>query len=160
MRRPSARSFIIGMLAFAAGLVGTQLFFRGPMEQVTEESLERARQTWNAAQIRSYDVKYELNSDNYEVQVRDGIVIEVLANGTRPVSTNWSNYSIDGLFELLALELENLTNPHGPFGSQVNAVLAKVRFDDAFGYPAYYLRSGGGARQATVRVREFVKMRP
>lgn len=130
------------------------------MEALTRESLEAARRLWVERGPSSYSVAYELNHSQYEVSVQDGIVTNVQVDGVRPVGAAWSHYSIEGLFELLDMEIENLEDPVGPFAGSRATVFAKIRFDESLGYPVYYLRSGGGVPPASIRVIAFEPIEP
>ena len=156
MKRMFRRHALVACVAFVLGLFVAVLVMREPMERLSEETLRAARIRWNQARIRGYDLRYEMNDSVFDVQVRDGIVVEVLVGGVRPVSADWRNYSVDGLFALLDRELENLQDAAGPFGGRGAAVFAKVRFNDRLGYPERYLRSGGGPRSAHVQVLRFL----
>lgn len=153
--RSIKRSALTAVTAFALGLVATAIVQREPMVRLTRTTLTEARARWEREGPEHYDIRYEFNGGVYEVEVRAGIVHEVLVDGVRPVSADWRNYSVDGLFELLELEVENLSDDAGPFGGRGEAVLAKVRFDEQLGYPVHYLRSGGGPPPAVVRVDAF-----
>lgn len=155
MKRIFRRNALVACVAFALGLLVAVLIMREPMERLGEEALGAARTRWTQARIGGYDLRYEMNGSVFDVQVRDGIVVEVFVGGVRPVSADWGNYSVHGLFALLERELENLSDAAGPFGGHGAAVFARVRFNDRLGYPERYLRSGGGARSARVQVRMF-----
>jgi len=159
MKRSITRSVLIAAIAFVAGLVITVIARREPMEPLTPDVLSAARERWNDASLDSYDIRYKLNGSVFDVQVRGGIVHEVLVDGTRPIASDWGHYSAKGLFDLLELEVEHLTDTSGPFGGRSTAVIAKVRFDEHYGYPTRYLRSGGGPAPAVVQVESFAPQR-
>ena len=71
------------------------------------------------------------------------------------MSRELSNYSVEGLFDILELDLENLADPNGPFGHSAQKVIVRVRFNREFGYIERYLRSGGMIRGATIEVISF-----
>jgi hypothetical protein len=65
-------------------------------------------------------------------------------------------YSVDGLFRLLDMELENLSDASGPFGQNGQQTTARVRFNEPFGYVQRYLRSAApGGKPASIQIIEF-----
>ena len=135
------RNLIIAIAAFLAGLLATLLCLREPTVPLNEESLAQARAQWRNAGIRSYEARYKMHGSLYEVRVRNSLVEDFLVNGQTPSIAQVGAYSMDGLFDTLQTELENITDESGPLGANV---VARVRFDDRLGYPQRYIRSGGG----------------
>ena len=135
---------MLGVAAFPLGLVAAFFMLREPMEALTLDALSSARQLWETSDVRSYDLSYRMHGSFYEVAVRDRIVTSATVNG-RPVRTgDVRAYTVDGLFDTLALELDNLDSPAGPFAGRQGSVLMRVRFHDQLGYIERYLRSAGG----------------
>ena len=65
---------------------------------------------------------------------------------------------MDGLFDTLEQELDNSTDPAGPFAGRAETVLMRVRFNHALGYVERYLRSSGGqGRGASIERVEFTR---
>ena len=159
MKDKTRRRLLLAIGAFGAGLAAAFFVIREPMELLTRDALAVARSRWDEAAVTAYDIRYLMNGDEYGVQVRDGVVSEVSVNGVRPVGSDWRNYSVGGLFDMLEMETENVMGPAGPFAGRKNAVVAKVEFDEVLGYPKRYLRSGGGMRPACVEVIEFTPVR-
>jgi hypothetical protein len=152
------RHLLIGMAAFAGGLVFGLLLIREPMAPLTAENLAAARERWHAAGITSYSIRYKLNADLYEVVVEDRIVTSARVNGQPPISPDWRSFTVEGLFRVLEMELENMTDPGGAMASQKDAILARVRFHHELGYVQRYLRgSAGMGRPASIRVLEFAE---
>ena len=144
--------------AFVIGAVGAVLWFREPMEPLTREALAAARQRWRAAAVRAYEVRYRMHGSEYVIHGRDGIVEEASVNGRPPTTTNLNAYSIDGLFDTLEQELENSTDPAGPFAGRAETVLMRVRFNRELGYVERYLRSSGGqGRGASIEMIQFTR---
>jgi hypothetical protein len=153
MRR---RNVLIALAAFAFGLVIGLLAIREPMQPISAEVLRAAQDRWTQAGIACYVIRYELNADLYEVTVEERIVSAITVNGQPPRTTQLRNYTVEGLFRVLEMEVENLTDPAGPFAAQRDRILARVRFNRELGYPERYLRSSAGVgRPASIRVLEF-----
>ena len=143
-------------VAFLAALVLTLFVIREPMEPLTSEALHEARDRWRQAGINDYQLRYDMHGSRYEVRVRHGLVVNLQVNGRQPVSADWGAYSVEGLFEVLEMELENLTDTTGPFGASVGPVIARVRFNDQQGHLERYVRSGsGGGRPVSIQLLEF-----
>lgn len=154
MKPRIVRYILLAAGAFALGLVGALLVLREPMEPLTEESLAAARQRWADAGIGSYDLEYRTVGGTYSLQVRDGIVTELLLNGGPTTTADPGAYSMDGLFRTLAMDLENAADQ--PAGAA--PALLRVRFHPTQGYIERYLRSGGvGGRGAVI---EDVQLTP
>ena len=80
-----------------------------------------------------------------------------MVNGQRPLVNDFSDYGVEGLFRTLELELENATDPHGPFAGRVSAIVMRVRFNAEFGYMERYLRgSGGSGRSVAIELIDFI----
>lgn len=144
--------------SFVAFVIGLTVFFfviREPTEQLTIELLASARQRWRLAKIADYDLRYRMHESEYAVRCRGGTVIEAQVDGNAAMSRELSNYSVEGLFDILELDLENLADPNGPFGRTAQQVIVRVRFNREFGYIERYLRSGGMVRGATIELISF-----
>lgn len=145
--------------AFVVGLALAFLWLRQPTQPFTRERFETARERWREAGIDSYHLRYRMNASIYGVTVRDRIVTEVTVDGRAPHGGNRRLYSMDGLFETLQLELDNLTDPGGPFGAQADSVIARVHFHPTLGYIERYLRTSGGAGSgAAIELLEFTPL--
>ena len=156
MRRTTRTNLILMGAAFLVGAGGAALWFREPMVPLTREVLAAARQRWHAAGVRGYAVRYRMHGSEYAIEWRDGIVEQATVDGRPPTTTDLNAYSIDGLFDTLEQELDNLTDPAGPFAGQAGTVLMRVRFNPSLGYVERYLRSSGGhGRGASIEMIEF-----
>ena len=145
--------------AFVIGLVAALMVMREPMEPLTAESLRRGLNQWQHSGIKSYNLRYRMHGGEYDVQVRDGVVTQLLLNGRPPASAQRGSYSMEGLFDILGLEVENLSDPAGPFAANRNSILARVRFNKKFGYIERYLRSSGGfGRGAVIEMITFERV--
>ncbi len=150
------RNLIVAATAFLLGLLAALLYLREPTIPLTQDALSQARQHWRNASIRSYCATYRMHGSLYEVEVRDGLVTTINVNGQTLSIAQPSAYSIDGLFETLQTELENITDSSNPLGTPPGNVVARVRFDERLGYPQRYIRGGTGlSRGGTLEMLEF-----
>lgn len=155
MRWFSKKLWLIWLAAFFAGLAGALLWMREPMAPLTREALAAARERWRAAGVGSYELRYRMLRSEYVVRVRDGIVEEATVDGNVPTSGNWRAYGVEGLFDTLAQDLDNLADPAGPFAGGKPPIL-RVRFNPQLGYVERYIRSGGGqSKGASIEVIGF-----
>ncbi len=160
MRGSVKRNLLLATVGFAGGLIGALWMMREPMEPLTEAALAAARKRWQAAGLRDYDLHYRMQGDDFDVKVRGGIVTEVLRNGRPTRTQNARLYGVDGLFDILAEDLDNLHNPSGPFARRGNVVVMRVRFHPELGYVERYLRSTGGVgRGASIEVLSLTPVR-
>ncbi len=154
MRRK--RHVLIACTGFCLGAVLTLIYFREPTVPFTREATEDARRVWTQGGIKSYAAAYRMNASLYEVTVRNDLVESVAVDGVTPNATNLQTYSVSGLFDLLELELSNLSDSKGPFGPSGSMIVARVRFHPQWGYPERFLRAGGGTGQnATIEMVRF-----
>ncbi len=143
------------LVAFVIGLTAFVLVLREPTEKLTIELLASARQRWRLAKIADYDLRYRMHGSEYAVRFRDGMVIETQVDGNPAMSRDLSNYSVEGLFDILELDLDNLADPNGPFGRTAQQVIVRVRFHREVGYIDRYLRSGGMVRAGAIELISF-----
>ncbi len=151
------RNLIIAPFAFLIGLVGAVVWLREPTVPLTHENLADARERWRNMGLDDYTILYRMNRDSYEIEVSERIVVDAAVNGTILRSDDVGSYSIEGMFRLLDMELENLHDPGGPFaGRGGGSILARVRYNREFGYVERYVRSSGGmGTGAEIEVLEF-----
>lgn len=150
------RNLLISVAALVAGLAVGLLWIREPMESLTEHSLSEARLRWHREGPSAYWMKYQMNRDTYEVVAVDGHAIEARVNGIAPRTERLGTYSMEGLFDLLESELENIKDPTGPFSGRSEAVIAKVKFHPRDGRVEKYLRNSAGvARGAHIQLLQF-----
>ncbi len=156
MKSKTKMNVVIAMVAFPLGLVVAIVVMREPMEPLTNAAIQIARQQWQHADLRDYQLHYEMNGSEYEVEVRNGLVENLLVNGKTSSTADKKSYSATGLLDLMELELENLNDPGGPFSAQKNTMIARVRFHPQLGYVERYLRSGmGQAKGAFIELIQF-----
>ena len=144
MMRLARRNIAISVLIVTALVITALAVLRRPMETLTTECLETARAKWDRARIKDYDMTYEMAGGTYVARVRDGRIVSLTRDGQPTTSQRPEDYTVDGLFEILALELENLNDPRNPFGGDSQTTLLRVRFDPHHGYLQRYLRALGG----------------
>ena len=150
------RNLIVAVCGFLLGLLAAFFYFREPTIPLTQSALAQARQRWKEAAIRAYRATYRMHGSLYEVDVRDGLVVGFTVNGQTPSVAQPGAYSIDGLFDTLQAELENIHDPSIPLGMPPGNVVARVRFDDHLGYPQRYIRGGTGpSRGSSLEMLEF-----
>src|SRR5262245_20851148 len=145
---------VLGVLGLA--VLGTGCGGGSVGEDVTREGLDRARQAWERAAIRDYDLEWAsrgaLAPGRYAVTVRDGRVIEVRSiaddgsvRRARPADPSY--YAVEGLFRIIDDDLSQRLEER-PFGQPKGArVLMKFAPDPRLGYPRSYRRDVVGTRQ-------------
>lgn len=152
------RNIFVAASAFALGLLATLIYLREPTVPLTNEVLGKARQTWADAGVRNYTTSYRMHGSRYDVVVDSGFVVSIAVNGQTLSISEPAAYSVDGLFETLSAELENIHDPSNPLGTPPGNVVARVRFDEKLGYPVRYIRGGTGlSRGSTMEMLEFRK---
>jgi hypothetical protein len=133
-----------------AGLVAIVLL-RDPIAPLTRTAYEKARARWRDKEPQNYDMHVKITGGQVgemDVEVRGGNVTRLLRDG-QPLAnrgTTWRNWSVPGMFDILASDLARLEDPTS------NAVDYKIsaEFDAEWGYPARYRQIQlGGARQTS-----------
>ena len=121
-------------------------------EPLARPGLEEARARWDSAGVTDYDFELVLSGsleDTRLVEVRGGEVVGMRAGGAPVPEAAWIYWSIEGLFDSLATELSNLSQPKRSFGVDDPAqVHLRVEFDPVRGYPTYFLRHVMGTQQS------------
>lgn len=150
------RNLTLALLFFTIALVGTFFAIREPMQELTREGLEEARNSWTQTDLRAYRLKYTMHGSAYDVSVASDGQVDVLVNGLAPTGGHTSPFVVEGVFDTLELELDNLDSPAGPFAGRRQTVLMRVRFHPKLGYVERYLRSSGGyGTGVSIEVLEF-----
>ncbi len=159
---PISRRFkwrlLIASSAFTISIGVTLFIAREPMSTMTRALFDDAREKWQQAGIVDYDLQYKMNGSDYHIEVRDSIVTVAMVDGRQPTSSNWGTYAMDGLFEILLLEIDNQEEGIGPFAGGGSALM-RVRFNEERGYIERYLRGGLG-RNAVVEVEALTAVVP
>jgi hypothetical protein len=147
--------------AFLAGLIAALWFVREPTERLTPENLKAARQKWREAEITDYELEFRMQGSPCEVKVRGGVVEDIRMGGRIPTSSDWSMYTVEGLFDTLEMELEALGRTAGDGQAATQPAQMRVRFHPRVGYVERYLRSGiGPSGGASIEMIRFHACRP
>jgi hypothetical protein len=122
-------------------------------EDVTPRNLTDARERWEEAGLRDYDLEWTTSGareNHYLVFVRDGQVHEIRRiepDGRQTVARpgDPSYYSVEGLFRTMEEEASQLLEPR-PFDQPKGThVLLKFTPDPELGYPRHYRRDVVGS---------------
>jgi hypothetical protein len=131
------------------------------LSSLTPESLQSARQRWEASGITYYRMVVESKSDRlaltkYEVTVRDLEVIKFLENGQLMTAESGHAYSVEGLFHVLAQELDLAKKPELLGAPPGFSIYPMASFDSKTGRLLRYQRSVGGAKSSIeIDVKDF-----
>jgi hypothetical protein len=143
------------MIVVVGGLWNLALVGCGARTDLSARSIREARQAWNRAGLRDYDLEWTASgprSGHYRVFVRDGQVRQVrtiLPDGREMIAKpgDPSFYSVDGLFQVLEEELDQ-AHSERPFGQpKGTTVVLKFDPDPKLGYPRQYRRDVVGSSQ-------------
>ncbi len=124
-------------------------------ENVTTRALNKARQLWERARVRDYNLEWittGARNGHYLVYVRGGKVreIRIVEPDGRQIEAHPgdpSYYGIDGLFRIIEEEQAQCFDDR-PFGQPKGAhILLKFTPDPKLGYPRRYRRDVVGSRQ-------------
>jgi hypothetical protein len=127
----------------------------GGGEEVTVQSIGKAKRLWEQARVRDYDLEWTTSGrtqGHYRVEVRQGqvrSVDSVLPDGrTLPVPTAEPKYyGVEGLFTVIKDELAQLQFPE-PFGQPKGTkILLRFTPDPKLGFPRRYRRDVLGTPQ-------------
>ena len=156
MQRRTRINLALMLAAFTVGLGFAIFFLREPTEPLTMRGLEEARERWRLAGIDAYTLRYRMHGSDYDVTVRDGIVTVLKVNGKVPLSGQYRPFGVTGMFDTLEEEIDNLSDPRGPFAGRSAAVVMRVRFHPENGVVERYIRSSGGhGRGTSIELVEF-----
>ena len=131
------------------------------MSSLTPESLKAAQQRWEASGPSYYRMVVEMKGDRlepskYEVTVRDKEVVKFLRNGQLMTATSGQDYSVEGLFHVLALELDLVKKPEALGAPAGYSSYPMASFDPNTGRLVRFQRSVGGAKNSIeIDVSEF-----
>lgn len=156
VKKTTKINLVLAASTFAVTAAVMFFMAREPTEPLTVEALRSAMQRWQAGNVTNYRIRYEMHGSLYDVDVQDGIVMASTIDGKPIRSADPGAYSVKGLFQTLELELENRSDPRGPFAQQAATMAMRVRFNKKLGYVERYLRSSGGmGRGAAIVMLEF-----
>jgi hypothetical protein len=121
----------------------------GGGQVATPEAVRAAKQLWERAGIRDYDLDWSVtgaNNAHYLVTVRGGEVrkVEMVGRDGRKSPSNsheTSLFSVDGLFHTIDEELAVCGKSEMPFGQPKGTkVVMRFQPDNKLGYPHWYQR--------------------
>src|SRR5215510_3969988 len=130
---------------------------------LTPEILNDAEQKWNAHKPDSYRLVIEMSGDRvetgrFEVEVRSGQIISLRRNGLVIRPTPGQEYSMEGLFHMLAQELGLAEKPATLGAAPGYTVYTTAKFDDTTGRLIRYRRIvGGTSNSIEVNVVEYAE---
>lgn len=158
MRPPRGKGLWLALFLAVAGTAATlALLYRRPGEPLTEELLAAARARWQEHGPRAYDLEVSVSGaqeGDHRIEVRAGRVTKMTTGGAPVREGAWEYWSVEGMFRFLQGELENRARAAEVFGT--TEVELRVEFDDAYGYPARFLRHVMGQRKSVEwNVRSF-----
>ncbi|MGE0609789.1 MAG: DUF6174 domain-containing protein [Pirellulales bacterium] len=150
--RRLAAGILVGLALATLVLVWIRWHKGGAMPRLTRQDFDAAFQRWSEHGPDSYqlDVTVQGNQPGQiHVEVRDGAVTAMTRDGITPSQRRtWDYWSVPGQFDMILLELDSQTDPHGEFGGVDGSNLVLwAEFDPHWGYPRRYRRVLLGARQ-------------
>lgn len=128
---------------------------------LTPAVLSQAEQKWNAHKPAFYRLTIEMSGDRvetgrFEVEVRSGQVVSLRRNGLVIRPTSGQDYSMEGIFLMLAQELGLAEKPATVGAPPGYSVYTTAKFDETTGRLIRYRRIVGGASNSIeVNVVEF-----
>jgi hypothetical protein len=153
--------FLIASIALAIACVALalQYFVAERLPELTEANLRAAMEKWKANGPASYHMEVELRGarpGNVQVDVRNKEVEDETRDGRTPGRWTWDTWSVPGLFDTLAQDLQIAQDPEG----QIDAAKGtkwrlRCEFDPKFGYPLKYHRLVTGGPEVYWQVNVF-----
>jgi hypothetical protein len=134
-----------------------------PLPTLTPQILTEAKEKWNNHKPQSYRLVIEMSGDRvetgrFEVDVRSGQVISIRRNGLVIPASAGEEYTMDGLFHTLALELGLAEKPAMLGAAPGYAVYTTAKFDDMNGRLIRYRRIvGGTSNSIEVKVLDYTE---
>jgi hypothetical protein len=132
---------------------------------LTPAALSDAEQRWKANAPAAYRLSLEMSGDRvetglFEVEVRSGSIVSLRRNGMIVRAAEGQDYTMEGLFRMLAQELSLAEKPAMLGAPPGYSVYPTARFDDASGRLIRYRRTVGGASNSIeVKVLEFTVLK-
>jgi hypothetical protein len=114
------------------------------LEAVTREGLAAARQRWRDAGWRDYDLELQVRGmqpGRYVIVVRGSKLERIEQNGRPLHPAAGTLWTVDGLFELMEIELASASKPptEWPYPRD-SQVWLRMRCHRRLGYPEWFLR--------------------
>ncbi len=136
---------LAGSCVLVIGALVAFLIVRDPLDPLTPENLAGARKLWRESGIRDYDFRYEMSGSTYDVFVREGGVRRLLRDGASTSTHSPELFTVEGIFEVLDLELDQRDKVSQPSAVARPAMLLYVRFNAEYGYVERFIRVVGGS---------------
>jgi hypothetical protein len=137
------------------------------INELTPASLQAAQEKWNASGPSNYRMVIEMKGDRlessqYAVTVREKQVVKLERNGLLVLpGGGGQDYSVEGLFHLLDLELDLAGKPEVLGAPPGYASYPMARFDTATGRLLRFQRSVGGTKNSIeINVKTFDVLAP
>jgi len=116
---------------------------------LTPDILSAAQAKWNSHKPESYHLTIQMTGDRvetgrFEVDVQKGEVVELRRNGLVIRPNAGQDYTMDGLFRMIAQELGLAEKPATLGAPEGYSVYVMAKFDDATGRLIKYRRIVGG----------------
>ena len=136
------------LLAAATMLLASAACSRLPA--LTEDVLIGAEQKWNVHKPEAYRLVIEMSGDRvemgrFEIEVHAGRVSSLRRNGLLISASGGQDYSMEGLFHMLAQELDLAQKPATVGAPPGYSLYTSAKFDDTTGRLIRYRRIVGGA---------------
>jgi hypothetical protein len=123
------------------------LIFRAPGDSLSQDNLQTARIRWEKSGPKNYDMEIVVTGaqDNtHRIEVRDWKVVRMETGGVEVASKSaHAAWSVEGMFDTLQRELENIGAVHG-----AAEVVLRVVYDARLGYPRRFLRHVAGQKNS------------
>jgi hypothetical protein len=131
------------------------------LQTLTPETLQAARQTWQAKRPDYYRLVVDMSGDRvesgrFQVTVQGSEVVSLRRNDQVVLPGRGQDYSMDGLFRMLIQEVDLIRKPALLGAPEGYSAYAMARFDPETGRLMRYRRTVGGAKNSVeIDVVEF-----
>ena len=145
----------------AAALLACALAACSGLPDLTPEILAAAEQRWTTHKPDSYRLVVEMSGDRvekgrFEVEVRSGTAVSLRRNGLVMRAGAGEDYTMEGLFRMLVLELGLREKPSMAGAMPGYSIYTSARFDEITGRLIQYRRIvGGTSNSVQVRVLNY-----
>lgn len=153
--------FALVSTALAAACVAWSLrfFVDERIPPLTDETLENAIKLWKQHGPGDYELDIELRGaqpGSVHVVVRKRVVTETTRDGRVPPKWTWDTWSVPGMFETLAEDLQIAEDPAQAIQAAPGTKWRlRCEFDPAFGFPRRYHRVVSGGPEVYWQVTRF-----
>lgn len=163
---PSGKGIKVAAAVLVAAAIVAALFWllADHTPPLTREILEARRRQWTAANIREYSLAITVQNatqapQHYRIEVRDGVPVSFSLNGKKATAEYTARaraYTIDGLFETIARELDLVEGRGGAAGAAaLRGAVLRAEFDERYGFPRVYKRIAPEMRSTFITVDAF-----